>query len=83
MTDRAAIPVKEASWIDNSHGWHAIENVANGLAVSLHCYVPGYQRCKIINNQTGKIMEVILVGGRNIGSVLISSERTSECLDQQ
>ncbi|KAF4667591.1 Glutamate decarboxylase 2 [Perkinsus chesapeaki] len=71
LVSRTAIPIRTAAWIDNSMGWHAIENSGDGLGVSLHCYVialpsvdvseyqiPAYSQCKIIDTVSKEIRSV-------------------------
>ncbi|EER02537.1 glutamate decarboxylase, putative [Perkinsus marinus ATCC 50983] len=55
---RTLIPIRTAAWIDNSLGWHAIENSGDGLGVSLHCYIPAYNQCKIIDTMSKEIRSV-------------------------
>eukprot|EP00923_Selenidium_pygospionis_P003938 GHVN01006268.1.p1 GENE.GHVN01006268.1~~GHVN01006268.1.p1 ORF type:complete len:909 (+),score=125.59 GHVN01006268.1:112-2838(+) len=38
------LEINSAYWIDDSQGWHSIENRSSGLGVSLHVYVPAFVR---------------------------------------
>ncbi|KAF4656679.1 Glutamate decarboxylase 2 [Perkinsus olseni] len=58
LIERTPIPIRTAAWIDNSLGWHAIENSGDGLGVSLHCYIPAYSQCKIIDTMSKEIRSV-------------------------
>ena len=47
------IPNGEASWIDDSVGYHSVGNAGSSIACSLHCYIPGFTRpCTIFDPET-------------------------------
>lgn len=47
------IPNGEASWIDDTIGYHRVGNAGTGIACSLHCYIPGFTRpCTIFDPET-------------------------------
>lgn len=50
-----ALETNTAYWIDDAHGWHSVENGGSGLAVSLHLYIPGFSKCKIVDPSTNSI----------------------------
>jgi hypothetical protein len=63
------IPNGEASWIDDSVGYHSVGNPGTGIACSLHCYIPGFTRsCTIFDpeavNNPAVVGETIKVRSR-------------------
>jgi cysteine dioxygenase len=50
----------ETSFIDDAQLFHSLENLNDTRAMSLHMYMKPIQKCKVYNEQKGRLVELSL-----------------------
>ena len=62
LVQKEGIPPRRATWISDEFGLHSVGNDGDGLACSLHCYIPGFTTaCNIYCPDSGSVSAVSVV----------------------